>query len=149
MLTSTLTHSDFYRRRLPAGASLYGHIKRISNPLEVVRPPVHPVALVAVNALDELVSEIVKKHKHQVRADFLDWVADEVTPELERLARKRFGKRTTDGHVTAQDTRNWVWQVCLPRLEQKIQGLDSTIPQTDLLHSSMQIDILLDELATT
>lgn len=157
MLPSLLSGCDFYRSEWPPGAHLCGHINRISNWLELDPPAVDLAALAAVNALDELVSEMVKKHQLRVPPDFLDWIADEITPELERMARRRFRKRLrsdafrngslqhcassnaalTDGHAAGEGTRTWVWQVCLLRLEQKIQGADLLRAPTLPPHSAL------------
>lgn len=80
--------------------------------------------LLAVDVLDELVADLVRKNAAKVPSDFLDWVADEMTPRLENITLAYFadpGRRSTS---TDRDTRDWVASVCLPLLERKIKGLD-------------------------
>lgn len=94
--------------------------------------------VIVVNTLDELVAAVVKKHIGKVRPDFLDWVADEMTPRLERLALTRFGALDDHRSISAQNVRRWVMQTCLSALEDRIK-------RADTLHGyNGHIDILLD-----
>lgn len=96
------------------------------------RPPLGPIALVssrervliAVEVLDELVAGLVRKYAAKVPPDFLDWVADEMTPRLESMTLSYFADQGRRSTSTARDTRDWVVSVCQPRLERKMKGMD-------------------------
>lgn len=78
----------------------------------------------AVEVLDELVADLVRKNAGKVPPDFLDWVADKMTPRLESMTLAHFADQGRHSTSTARDTRDWVISVCQPRLERKMKGTD-------------------------
>ncbi len=86
----------------------------------VLRPPYRNV-LTAIDALDELVAALLQKNAGKIPRDFLDWVADDMTPRLEAMALEHFAAQ---GTPAADDTRAWVAAVCQRCLVQKLRGID-------------------------
>lgn len=77
----------------------------------------------AVEALDELVADLVRQHNRKIPRDFFDWIADEVTPRLEIMALAHFGDQGWPGLAAASTTRDWVRTVCRRPLEQRLKGM--------------------------
>ena len=48
-----------------------------------LKGPHEAVLLLAVEVLDALIAELIRSSGQTVEHDFLDWVADELTPDLE------------------------------------------------------------------
>lgn len=91
------------------------------------RPPAVPGSsylsvLMAVEVLDDLVATLVRKNRGKIPRDFLDWIADKMTPYLETVALDHFAKQGRRGICTAQDHREWAVGVSQWRLDQKMKG---------------------------
>jgi hypothetical protein len=78
----------------------------------------------AVEVLDELVGSMVRKRSAKMPRDFLDWVADVVTPRLEELALQYLGEQHQPCTPATPHIRSWVINVCQRWLEEKLAGLD-------------------------
>ncbi len=78
----------------------------------------------AVEILDELVGSMVRKRTAKMPRDFLDWVADEVTPRLEVMALGYFADLGPVCMPATVHIRHWVSGVSQRWLEQKLAGVD-------------------------
>lgn len=78
----------------------------------------------SVEVLDELVGSMVRKRTAKMPRDFLDWVADEVTPRLEVIALGHFGAQGQVCMPATVHIRHWVAGVCQRWLEEKLAGVD-------------------------
>lgn len=78
----------------------------------------------AVEALDELVADVIRQSHQKVPGEFFDWVADEMTPRLEIMALAHFSDHGWPGMAAASATRDWVRTVCRWPIDQKLKGMD-------------------------
>ncbi len=89
------------------------------------------IVLMAVEALDALVADMIRQNRGKIPRDFFDWIADDMTPRLEIMALAHFGEQGWPGMAAASATRDWVQAVCQRPLEQKLKGMGlCTVRQT-------------------
>jgi hypothetical protein len=93
--------------------------------------PAYRIVLMAVEALDELVADMIRNNHGHIPRDFFDWIADEMTPRLEIMAFAHFGDHGWPGMAAASATRDWVRSACQLPIEQKLKGMS--------LHAAHQI----------
>ncbi len=74
----------------------------------------------AVEALDELVADMIRQNHGRIPRKFFDWVADEMTPRLEIMALAHFSLHGWPGMAAASATRDWVRSVCHSPIEQEL-----------------------------
>ncbi len=95
----------------------------------------HEACLIAVSALDELVTQLVKTCHLQLPPLFLDWVADEATPLIERQVADCFEhpqfaaslRRGDHRLVLARWMRHWV----APGMAERFAELAPHLPPAD------------------
>jgi hypothetical protein len=78
----------------------------------------------AVEVLDEMVGSMVRKRAAKMPRDFLDWVADELTPRLEVMALAYFSDLGPVCMPATVHIRSWVTGVCERWLDEKLAGMD-------------------------
>ena len=66
---------------------------------------------------------MIRQNRGKIPRDFLDWIADDMTPRLETMALAHFGERGWPGMAAASATRDWVQSVCQRPLEQKLKEM--------------------------
>ncbi len=107
-------------RRVPARAGR-PHLRSL--PPLAVPDPADRIVLMAVEALDALVADMIRQNHGKIPRDFFDWIADDMTPRLEIMALGHFGEQGWPGMAAASATRDWVRTVCQRPLEQKLMGM--------------------------
>ncbi len=93
----------------------------------------HEACLSAIAALDELVMEFVRVCHPQVARVFLDWVADEATPLVERRIVRSFDKPAFYASLHRSDHRlalhGWVRLWVLPLIAVRFHELAAHLPE--------------------
>ena len=82
--------------------------------------------ILAVNALDDLVNDLVKASAFKMSPAFLDWIADEATPLVERhvanaMSSQRFANSLSMGDpaiAMARWVRHWIGPWIVAKFEQ-------------------------------
>lgn len=89
--------------------------------------------LTAVSALDELVFELVCASRQNLSPVFLDWVADEATPLVERQIARSFGTPQFAASLRRGDQRlamaRWVRLWIGPRIVAGFEELADCLPE--------------------
>lgn len=89
--------------------------------------------LTAVSALDELVFELVCASRQNLSPVFLDWVADEATPLVERQIARSFGTPQFAASLRRGDQRlamaRWVRLWVGPRIVEGFEELADCLPE--------------------
>lgn len=92
----------------------------------------HQAALLAVEALDHLVTDLVIASRLKVPADFLDWVADEATPLVELQVSESFGQKGFAASLHVGDPRialaGWVRHWVGPWIAARFEPLAALMP---------------------
>lgn len=90
-------------------------------------------ALVAVSALDDLVTDLVKASPFKLSARFLDWVADEATPLVEDCVHSAFSHPAFAATLRKGDHRialsRWVRHWVCPRIAKHFVHLADHLPK--------------------
>lgn len=83
--------------------------------------------ILAVSALDELVTALVKASRLELSPAFLDWVADEATPFVEQLAARAFGNPRFMRSLSVGDPKIaislWVRHWVCPQIGSRFESL--------------------------
>lgn len=88
----------------------------MNTPQTISTTSLNDTCILAIDALDSLVTDLVKAHRPKPLPDFLDWIADEVTPFVETVIKStfdesRFKKSLEMGHpkiAMLHWVRHWV-----------------------------------------
>ncbi len=90
-------------------------------------------ALIAVSALDDLVTELLKTSPFKLSARFLDWVADEATPLVEDRVHSAFSNPAFAATLRKGDHRialsRWVRHWVCPRIASRFVQLAEHLPK--------------------
>ena len=83
-----------------------------NKPAQIAASPREQAAVLAVEAIDELVASLIASHRLYTPTRFLDWVADTVTPRV--AARAKLSTTLRSAHSQGQlqsAVRQWVYDL--------------------------------------